>query len=108
MSSIDVYDFKRRFSRVTPFTKLHLEYEAYDYPLVDAKTGVNIIERCNKLCSGDYVTSFASTFFQIATYDKIKEMFDLEDYLCGGDDAALLIKPLNTRRVRDVFRKTRR
>jgi len=95
MSSVDVFDIKLKIAMDTPFTKLHLDYERLDYPLYDAQSDTYIMERCDKLCSGDYLTSFCSTVFQIATYQAIKEMFTIDDYLCGGDDAALLISAIN-------------
>lgn len=97
ISSIDVFDIKQSFARATPFTIPHLDKERFDYPLVDAKTKTQLVERCNKLCSGEYITSFIGTFFQMATYDMMGKSTKISDYQCGGDDAALLFESLSPR-----------
>jgi len=58
MSSVDVYDIKKRIAIMTPFIMMHLNYERFDYPLYDAKNDKYMLQYCNKLCSVDYLTSF--------------------------------------------------
>lgn len=100
MSSIDVYRTKVKLARRTWFTKQHLNHERYDYPLYHKLTNERIVQFANKLCSGDYLTSFMGTVFQIATYKMMnRELCDIEDYMCGGDDAALLIAPYSKEKI---------
>jgi len=65
------------------------------------------MERCNKLCSGDYITSFASTLFQIATYKMLKEIVEVKDYLCGGDDAAICFGQIKIDKAKQLFKNTK-
>jgi len=103
MSSIDVYDIKRRLARKSSFTKMHLDLERLDYPLYDPNNKSHIVERATKLCSGDYLTSFMGTFFQLCTYDMYKNTFNFVDYMCGGDDAAMLLGRPDINKIRSVF-----
>jgi len=105
MSSIDVFDIKRRLARDTPITWKHLNYERFDYPLKYPQQENNVVDRCNKLCSGDYLTSFCSTFFQIATYRMLNKTMNIDDYMCGGDDAALLIGDTPIAKMEKGFEK---
>jgi len=105
MSSIDVFDIKQTLARETPFTETHLDYERFDYPLIESMSKERLLPMCNKLASGDYITSFASTFFQIATYKMMARDITVNDYLCGGDDAALLLQIKNVESMLLPFKK---
>jgi len=103
MSSGEIFNIKALLSRQTPYTDLHLEYESYDYPLIESKSGKRMLDRCDKLASGDYITSFASTQFQISTYKMLSKYIEVKDFLCGGDDGALLLDVKNVDAALSAF-----
>jgi len=106
LSNIDVYFIKREFAKRTPITDMHLDRERFDYPLYYANNDIPIVDFANKLSSGDYLTSFIGTFFQLSTYDMINKEIPLLDYVCGGDDAALLVNDFSEDMIRRKFNLT--
>lgn len=61
-SNIDLLHIKTLLGHKTSMFNEHMKYESYCYPLLFGVDKQIILDRADRLMSGDYLTSFYGTF----------------------------------------------
>jgi hypothetical protein len=106
ISSVDIHRVKQTYGKQYPeFYNTYMDYEDVDYPLLDSRTGTMIIQKADKLMTGDYLTAILSIAVQMSNYDYCASKGMIVDpKAIIGDDAVIRIPGnMNVDRLLDTM-----
>lgn len=78
------------YNKQVPYADEHCDREQYAYSLYIRKTGKKVIQRADKLMTGDYLTSVMGLFFQHSRFSELMRRYpgEIEPLVMIGDDFA--------------------
>jgi hypothetical protein len=92
ISSLDVYRIKEKFGKFIGNYKWHLDAERYDYPLVNPTNKEIVVDKADRLMSGEYITAVVSIAAQCSNYKFLRaNNSKIRELAIIGDDAVTAV-----------------